>query len=478
MRSASGPAIVEQRGELAQEDRVGPAHEEELAGLGDVLGRRAPVHVSARVALADAVELPDQRHERMAGARESRPDGLPVQEREVRLARDLLGGQRGDDAELGLGLRQRRLHVEPRLVARRLGEERADAGIRKSIARSAPRACGPPLGVVCSSRCGVLLSVWCAPSPRAIVGYTGPLSPTRSAAGRPALVATGWMIGSLTSFVLMTVAARQLSGRLGTFEILFLRSLVALAVLVALRPRLGAGAFATRRLGLHVARNLVHFCGQYAWVWGIAITPLAVVTAIEFTSPVWVALLAALILGERLTPPRWTAIAGGDRRHPPHRPSGSPRLRRGRADRPRRSLLLRRRHPRRQGAPAHGPRDGRGLLHEPHPASAGPRGRALRVGVAGARRSPVGRGHRRDVADRALLDGARPVARRCELRAADRLPPPAPDRRRRAPLYGERIDGWTVAGALLIFAGNYWSVRAETRATAAPVFGVPCSTRR
>ena len=36
-----------------------------------------------------------------------------------------------------------------------------------------------------------------------------------------------------------------------------------------------------------------------------------VVTAIEFTSPVWVALLAAMILGERLTPPRWTAIAGG-----------------------------------------------------------------------------------------------------------------------------------------------------------------------
>jgi len=44
--------------------------------------------------------------------------------------------------------------------------------------------------------------------------------------------------------------------------------------------------------------------------------------------------------------------------------------------------------------------------------------------------------------------------------------------------YGESIDGWTVAGALLIFAGNYWSVRAETRATAAPVFGVPGSTRR
>src|SRR4026208_396498 len=97
------------------------------------------------------------------------------------------------------------------------------------------------------------------------VGYTGPLSPTSLAAGRPALPATGWMIASLASFppmpaaappaagrpalratrwmiasiasfVLMTVAARQLTGHMGTFEILFLRSLVALAILLALRP--------------------------------------------------------------------------------------------------------------------------------------------------------------------------------------------------------------------------------------------------
>ena len=68
------------------------------------------------------------------------------------------------------------------------------------------------------------------------VGYTGPLSPTSLAAGRPALRATGWMIASIASFVLMTVAARQLTGHMGTFEILFLRSLVALAILPAALP--------------------------------------------------------------------------------------------------------------------------------------------------------------------------------------------------------------------------------------------------
>ena len=149
--------------------------------------------------------------------------------------------------------------------------------------------------------------------------YTGALSSdpaarlySRSAlARRSALAAAGWMLGSLTSFVLMSIAARELTGHMGTAQILCLRSAVALCVLLAIRPWLGPGAFATRRIGLHVVRNLVHFCGQYGWVLGIALAPLAVVTAIEFTTPVWVALLAAALLGERLTTPRWVAIAAG-----------------------------------------------------------------------------------------------------------------------------------------------------------------------
>jgi len=119
------------------------------------------------------------------------------------------------------------------------------------------------------------------------------------------------MMGSIASFVLMAVAARQLTGRMAPVEILFLRSVASIIILLALWPRLGIDAFATRQLRLHVVRNVIHFFGQYAWVWGIALAPLAVVTAIEFTSPVWVALLAAVWLGERIPPPRRVAIVAG-----------------------------------------------------------------------------------------------------------------------------------------------------------------------
>ena len=46
-------------------------------------------------------------------------------------------------------------------------------------------------------------------------------------------------------------------------------------------------------------------------MWAIALAPLAVVTAVEFTTPMWVAALAALLLRERIGAHRWAAIAGG-----------------------------------------------------------------------------------------------------------------------------------------------------------------------
>jgi drug/metabolite transporter (DMT)-like permease len=109
-----------------------------------------------------------------------------------------------------------------------------------------------------------------------------------------------WMGGAVVSFSMMAIAVRELLRTLGVFEILFLRSLVSLALLAAVLPVTGWQALRTRRFGLHVVRNLFHFGGQYAWVYAIAGLPLATVFAIEFTMPVWAALLAIPILGERL----------------------------------------------------------------------------------------------------------------------------------------------------------------------------------
>lgn len=109
-----------------------------------------------------------------------------------------------------------------------------------------------------------------------------------------------WMGGALLSFSLMAVAVRELSRTMGPFEIMFLRGVVSLALVLALLPYFGLRPLRTQRFGLHAVRNLFHFAGQLSWVYAIGLLPLATVFAIEFTTPVWTALLAMLILGERL----------------------------------------------------------------------------------------------------------------------------------------------------------------------------------
>jgi drug/metabolite transporter (DMT)-like permease len=120
-----------------------------------------------------------------------------------------------------------------------------------------------------------------------------------------------WMSGAVLSFAAMAIAARELLARMGPFEILFWRTLVMLAIVLAMLPRAGVASLATRRLGLHAWRSLFHLGGQYAWVYALGALPLATVFAIEFTMPVWTAVLAALLLGERLNRGRVVMLALG-----------------------------------------------------------------------------------------------------------------------------------------------------------------------
>ena len=119
------------------------------------------------------------------------------------------------------------------------------------------------------------------------------------------------MGGALLTFSLMAVAVRELTHVMGPFQILFLRSLVSLALVAALLPYFGLQPLRTRRFPLHVVRNLLHFAGQFSWVYAIGLLPLATVFAIEFTMPVWTALLAMLVLGERLNHGRIVMLALG-----------------------------------------------------------------------------------------------------------------------------------------------------------------------
>jgi drug/metabolite transporter (DMT)-like permease len=120
------------------------------------------------------------------------------------------------------------------------------------------------------------------------------------------------MTGTVVSFCLMAVAARELAGTISVFEILFFRSVIGLSVVSTIILLIKQKSlFRTHRLRIHLLRNVFHFGGQFGWVLGIGLLPLAEVFALEFTVPVWVTIIAALFLSERVTLYKFIAVILG-----------------------------------------------------------------------------------------------------------------------------------------------------------------------
>lgn len=137
--------------------------------------------------------------------------------------------------------------------------------------------------------------------------------PEAKSAWANTLAALGWMSLALSSITMVTVAGRMASSSIATVDIMALRSFFSFAVVVIVAVATGHGLrrMRTERLGLHSVRAFLHFTAQYAWLAALTMIPLAQLTALEFTAPLWVAVLAPLVLGERMTVFRLAAAGLG-----------------------------------------------------------------------------------------------------------------------------------------------------------------------
>jgi drug/metabolite transporter (DMT)-like permease len=120
--------------------------------------------------------------------------------------------------------------------------------------------------------------------------------------------AAAWMTGWLSLMVVIAVAGREAARELAIFQIMEMRSLIGLLMLYPLlRAGGGLPSVRTTRLPQHALRNGVHYLAQYGWFAALTMIPLAQVVAIEFTMPIWAALLAVGFLHEHMN--RWKALA-------------------------------------------------------------------------------------------------------------------------------------------------------------------------
>mgnify|MGYP001318450554 FL=1 len=119
---------------------------------------------------------------------------------------------------------------------------------------------------------------------------------------QPSIVkAAFWMAGWLTAMLVMAIAGRETTRELDVFQIMEMRSVIGLLMLYPLIHLAGGfGTLKTARPWQQVGRNIAHYGAQFAWFKALTLIPLAQVISIEFTMPIWTAILAVAFLGERM----------------------------------------------------------------------------------------------------------------------------------------------------------------------------------
>lgn len=109
-------------------------------------------------------------------------------------------------------------------------------------------------------------------------------------------------------FVAVTALVKMVGPRLPAAETAFLRYALGIVFLIPMvRPILRAH-LSKRQVGLFATRGVLHTAGVVLWFYAMARIPIAEVTAMNYLSPVYVTLGAALFLGEKLAMRRIMAV--------------------------------------------------------------------------------------------------------------------------------------------------------------------------
>jgi len=119
------------------------------------------------------------------------------------------------------------------------------------------------------------------------------------------------IIGAALLFTSSHAAIKLEASSFHVVQLVFFRSVFAFVPLAPFIFRSGIGLLKTQRPGLHAGRCLAGITSMFAYFYALGFLPLADLTAINFTMPLFVTALSVPLLGEKVGWRRWTAVAVG-----------------------------------------------------------------------------------------------------------------------------------------------------------------------
>lgn len=126
------------------------------------------------------------------------------------------------------------------------------------------------------------------------------------------ILGAGLKLGSVFCFSGMAACVKALGPAVPPGEVVFVRGLISMLVVAVVAWRAGGLVLLrTRNWRAHASRSLAGSLSMFCWFIALTLIPLAEMTAISFTVPLFLTVLAMTLLGERIRAYRWTALAVG-----------------------------------------------------------------------------------------------------------------------------------------------------------------------
>jgi drug/metabolite transporter (DMT)-like permease len=126
------------------------------------------------------------------------------------------------------------------------------------------------------------------------------------------LVAVIWITIAMALFGGLAVFARAaMNAGLHPFVVVFLRNVFAVAMLLPLLAWRGPSLLHSPQIGLYAVRVGISLFSMLAWFYALSLIPIGEVTAIGFLAPLFATLGAIFLLGEKVRVRRWAALIVG-----------------------------------------------------------------------------------------------------------------------------------------------------------------------
>ena len=125
---------------------------------------------------------------------------------------------------------------------------------------------------------------------------------------KPPWIGIGWMVLTGLMFVCVTGIVRYVGSNVPAAQAAFIRYVIGLAFMLPFMVNILRRGMSASALGIYSLRGITHALGVILWFYAMANIPIAEVTAIGYTSPIYITLGAVVFFGETLAVRRILAI--------------------------------------------------------------------------------------------------------------------------------------------------------------------------